>query len=64
MITQMERTGYPNVIAQPEHNGDDFFGYEILSGERFYEYDGEIIHEDNLVKFLVEELGFVAKTAE
>ncbi|WP_102274058.1 YqaI family protein [Cytobacillus massiliigabonensis] len=63
MITQTERTGYPNMIAQPEHNGTDFFGDEVLDGDEIVEYDGELILKDNLERYLVEEFGFKFKTA-
>lgn len=61
-ITCTERTGYPNLVAQPEHAGIDYFGDEILEGEDVVEFDGEIILKENLEKFLVE-IGFEFKTA-
>lgn len=43
LVTKIERTGYPNMIKQPEHAGIDFFGDEILEGDEFVEYEGELI---------------------
>ncbi|MFS0593966.1 hypothetical protein AB1L05_20475 [Cytobacillus horneckiae] len=63
LVTQIERTGYPNMIEQPEHAGMDFFGDEILYGDEFVEYEGELILIDNLNRYLVEEMGFQFKTA-
>ncbi|MGG3803128.1 YqaI family protein [Metabacillus fastidiosus] len=62
VIESMERTGFPNMIAQPEHEGIDYFGDEILMGDDIVEFDGEIILKDNLERFLVE-IGFLFKTA-
>lgn len=63
LVTQIERTGYPNMIEQPEHIGIDFFGDEILDGDEFVEYEDELILIDNLNRYLVEEMGFQFKTA-
>jgi hypothetical protein len=63
MVSQINKTGYPNTVNQPEHWGDDYFGAEILEGDDVVEYDGEVILKDNLEKFL-SELGFVFKTAD
>lgn len=63
LVTQIERTGYPNMIDQPEHAGIDFFGDEILDGDEFVEYDGELVLIDNLNRYLSEEMGFEFKTA-
>lgn len=63
LVTQIERTGYPNMIDQPEHTGIDFFGDEILDGDEFVEYDGELVLVDNLNRYLSEEMGFEFKTA-
>ncbi|MED1607785.1 hypothetical protein P4U90_20915 [Cytobacillus kochii] len=62
-VTQLRRTGYPNLVAQPEHAGIDFFGEEILEGDEIVEYDGEIILEGNLQRYLCEVLGFEFKSA-
>ncbi|NRG47357.1 hypothetical protein HRF87_21765 [Bacillus sp. CRN 9] len=63
LVAQIERTGYPNMIDQPEHAGIDFFGDEILNGDEFVEYDGELVLVDNLNRYLSEEMGFEFKTA-
>ncbi|MEK4924141.1 hypothetical protein MKX78_19730 [Cytobacillus sp. FSL R5-0569] len=62
-VTQLQRTGYPNLVAQPEHAGMDYFGEEILEGDEIVEYDGEIILEGNLQRYLCEVLGFEFKSA-
>ncbi|WP_410489300.1 YqaI family protein [Bacillus sp. DTU_2020_1000418_1_SI_GHA_SEK_038] len=64
MISRIERTGYPNMMNQPEHAGIDFFGDEILAGDEYCEFDGELILKDNLERYLSEELEFTFKTAE
>ncbi|MCM3651294.1 YqaI family protein [Metabacillus litoralis] len=61
-VTCENRTGFPNMIAQPEHAGIDYFGNEILAGDDVAEFDGEVILKDNLERFL-EEIGFEFKTA-
>ncbi|MGE8079056.1 YqaI family protein [Peribacillus loiseleuriae] len=55
VIEEIERTGYPNMVDQPEHAGTDYFGTEILSGDDYVEIDGELILKDNLERYLVEE---------
>jgi hypothetical protein len=60
-ITQANKTGYANVVSQPEHAGRDFFGNELLVGDDVVEFDGEMVHRDNLYEFL-EALGFEFKT--
>ncbi|MGI8351713.1 YqaI family protein [Niallia circulans] len=64
VISQIRSTGYPNMIAQPEHAGIDFFGNEILVGDEIIEHDGNVILADSLEDYLIEELGFEFKTAE
>lgn len=64
VVTQINQTGYPNMVAQPEHAGNDFFSDEILEGDSIVEHDGNIILESNLEDYLIEELGFKFKTAE
>lgn len=61
-ITRTLRTGYPNVIEQPEHSGSDYFGDEVLEGDDIVEYDGEVVLKENLERFL-SEMGFEFKTA-
>lgn len=63
MIEQVLRTGFPNMVAQPEHAGIDYFGDEILDGDDIVEYDGEIILKDNLERYLTEVMEFEFKTA-
>ncbi|MBY0157303.1 hypothetical protein H0178_16050 [Cytobacillus firmus] len=62
-VNQIQRTGYPNIVAQPEHAGIDYFGDEILVGDDIVEYDGEIILRDNLERYLKEVMEFEFKTA-
>lgn len=63
MIERIQRTGFPNMVAQPEHAGIDYFGDEILYGDDIVEYDGEIILRDNLERYLKEVMEFEFKTA-
>ncbi len=63
LIEQVQRTGFPNMAAQPEHAGIDYFGDEILDGDDIVEYDGEIILKDNLERFLTEVMEFEFKNA-
>ncbi|UQD52333.1 hypothetical protein C0971_15865 [Bacillus methanolicus] len=66
VIEQINRTGYPNMIAQPEHNGFDYFGSEILSGDEIVidENNGEVVLKDNLEEYLSEVYEFRFTTAE
>lgn len=61
-ITRTERTGFPNLVSQPEHIGIDYFGEEVLVGDEYVEYDGDLILLDNLERYL-SEMGFEFKTA-
>ncbi|MCM3404939.1 hypothetical protein M3655_22640 [Cytobacillus oceanisediminis] len=63
MIEQIQRTGFPNMAAQLEHSGIDYFGDEILEGDDIVEYDGEIVLRDNLERYLSEVMEFKFKTA-
>ncbi len=64
VITEIEKTGYPNMVAQPEHNGTDINGNEILTGDSIVLLpNGETILEENLEDYLIEELGFQFITA-
>jgi hypothetical protein len=63
-ITRTLKTGYPNLVEQPEHFAFDVFGDEVLSGDDYVEYEGAVILRDNLERFLSEEMDFVFKTAE
>jgi hypothetical protein len=60
-ISQVTKTGYANVVNQPEHAGTDFFGNELLVGDDVVEFDGKVVLRDNLNEFL-EALGFTFKT--
>jgi hypothetical protein len=66
VITQINRTGYPNMVAQPEHNGFDFFGTEILDYDEIVidENNGEVVLKENLEDYLTEVYGFRFTTAE
>lgn len=61
IINEMEQKGLVNALNQPECQGLDYFGNEILVGDDVVEYDGEVVHRDNLYDFL-EALGFTFKT--
>ncbi|MGI8381696.1 YqaI family protein [Priestia megaterium] len=65
-ITQVNRTGYVNMVAQSEHVGVDYFGTEILIGDEIVTDDntGEVVLKDDLEKYLEEEYGFKFTTAE
>ncbi|MED4461824.1 YqaI family protein [Metabacillus fastidiosus] len=63
VIKAMERTGFSNMVAQVEHVGIDYFDHEILVGDDIVEFDGEVILQDNLERYLSEVLGFEFKTA-
>lgn len=52
------KTGYPH----PEVTGAvDYYGDEIAVGDEYAEFDGELILDINLQRFLKEELGFKFK---
>lgn len=64
-ITQVNKTGYENVVAQPEYFGTDVMGYEILTGDIYIELpNGELLLESNLEDYLIENLGWSFKTAD
>jgi hypothetical protein len=64
-ITRTIQTGYPNLVSQPEHWGDDALGDEILNGDTYIELpNGEVLSESNLEDYLIENLGWVFKTAD
>ncbi|KAB2337748.1 hypothetical protein F7731_08480 [Cytobacillus depressus] len=59
MVTQINKTGYPNIVAQPEHSGTDIFGNEVLAGDsEILLPNGEMVLEDSLEDYLIEFLGF------
>ncbi|MGE6261313.1 YqaI family protein [Heyndrickxia sporothermodurans] len=66
MIIQIQKTGYPNLQAQPEHSGIDYFGNEILVGDSIVidPINGEVVLEEHLEDYLIERLGFQYTTAE
>lgn len=66
MITEIEKSGYPNMIDQPEHNGIDYFGDGIFTGDSIVEDTdtGEIILLENLEDYLIEIRGFKFIRAE
>ncbi|MGG0645464.1 hypothetical protein ABE083_00775 [Bacillus mycoides] len=33
---------------------EDFFGYEILSGDTYFDFGEEIVLKENLTKYLIE----------
>jgi len=65
-ITQVNRTGYVNMVAQPEYAGVDYFGTEILIGDEIVTDDntGEVVLKEDLEKYLEKEYGFKFTTAE
>ncbi|MED3887963.1 YqaI family protein [Priestia aryabhattai] len=65
-ITQINRTGYVNMVAQSEHAGVDYFGTEILIGDEIVTDDntGEVVLKEDLEKYLEKEYGFKFTTAE
>lgn len=65
-ITQVNRTGYVNMVAQSEYAGVDYFGTEILIGDEIVTDDntGEVVLKEDLEKYLEEEYGFKFTTAK
>ncbi|MED0702853.1 hypothetical protein P4S79_09710 [Aeribacillus composti] len=65
-ITRTLRTGYPNMVAQPEHVGIDYFGEEILIDDDIVEdpNTGETVLRDNLERYLSEVYDFKFQTAK
>ena len=61
VIENMMRTGYPNLVAQPEHAGIDFFGNEILSNDSIAEdrEQQETILTEHLDGYLQGQYGFI-----
>lgn len=66
MVTKINKTGYPNLVAQPEHAGMDYFDDEILDGDAIVidEERGNVVLEENLEDYLIEVLGFRYATAK
>lgn len=68
-ITRTLKTGYPNLVEQPEHFGTDYFGDEILIDDNYAvdrpnEVNEELILKSNLERYLAEEYRFEFKTAD
>lgn len=65
-VTESNKTGYANLVAQPEHFGTDYFGNEVLKGDSVVidPSNGEMILEDSLEDYLIEVKGFQFKTAD
>jgi hypothetical protein len=64
-ITRTILTGYPNMTNRPEHAGMDLNGNEILVGDSVVLLpNGEMILEEDLEDYLIEELGFRFTTAD
>jgi len=66
VTTRILRTGYPNMLAQSEHYGIDYFGDEILVDDDIIEdpNTGETVLKDNLERYLVEVYEFKFQTAK
>ncbi|GLY12683.1 YqaI family protein [Pseudobacillus badius] len=58
------KSGYANMVNQPEHVGIDALGEEILIGDDIVEINDDVILEKNLEDYLIEYLGATFKTAE
>jgi len=64
-ITQVNKTGNPNMVSQPVHFGVDALDYEILKGDKYIELpNGELLLEENIEDYLIEVLGWVYKIAD
>ncbi|MGG3572834.1 hypothetical protein ABES80_10165 [Bacillus gobiensis] len=62
-ITRVNQIGYADMAAKEEHQGIDYFGSEILSGDDVViDEDGEIVLKEDLEKFLAEKYGFKFQT--
>lgn len=59
------QTGKANAAAQPEHNGWDIFGTEILTGDEIVicNITGETILKENLERYLTEFHNYQFSTA-
>lgn len=63
-ITQVNKKGYQNLMAQPEHFGIDFFGDEVLIGDEVViTQEDELVLKTNLERYLHEINGFSFITA-
>lgn len=59
-------SGKANAAAQPEHNGWDVLGDEVLTGDEIIicNITGQMILKQNLERFLVEFHNFHSTTAQ
>jgi hypothetical protein len=65
MTTSVENPMVHPVQWESSHWGTDACGDEILHGDVIYEFpDGEIVLEENIRKYLIENLGAIRKIAE
>lgn len=74
IVSQIIKTGYPkelsgleNVVQQPECNGLDYFGEEVIEGDEIIidtENFSEVILKKNLERYLSEICGFKFTQAE
>jgi hypothetical protein len=63
-ITEVNRTGYANLVSQPEHAGTDVFGDEVLAGDDVVFDGNEMILKDNLERYLSEYYDFKFQTID
>ncbi len=64
-VTKIDRTGYANTVAQPEHCGIDFYDNEVLVGDSIILLpNSEMLLEENLEDYLIEHLEFQFITAK
>jgi hypothetical protein len=65
MTTSVENPMVRSINEESSHWGIDACGDEILYGDVIYEFpDGEIVLEENIRKYLTENLGAIRKIAE
>ncbi|MFH0067521.1 hypothetical protein [Peribacillus sp. NPDC056705] len=64
-IIEHQKAGYANHVAQPEHFGTDYFGNEVLVGDPVVvdPSNGEMILEENMEDYLIEEKRFLFQLA-
>ncbi|WP_044893011.1 YqaI family protein [Bacillus alveayuensis] len=62
---QVENPMTRPIVEESPHCGIDACGDEILYGDVIYEFpDGEIVLEENIRKYLTENLGAIRKVAD
>jgi hypothetical protein len=65
MTTSVENPMVRPIVEESSHWGTDACDDEILHGDVIYEFpDGEIVLEENIRKYLTENLGAIRKIAE